>query len=186
GTGIGEAIAYKFAHEGARVLLNGLRHDPAPDVAQRIQKRGGEARVHLGDVAEEEEALACVEAAIEEFGRLDVVVNNAGVFLFTGETQDYPITLSDDTLWMNVRSAILMTRFALPHLQKTRGNLLYAGSESGLLGLANNTVYGGTKGFLHAFARGVAVEQARYGVRANCVCPGAVDTAWTHSETGPM
>ena len=49
-----------------------------------------------------------------------------------------------------------------------------------------NTVYGGTKGWIHAFIRGVAVEQAQYGVRANCVCPGAIDTAWTHKETGPM
>src|SRR5690606_41923754 len=52
--------------------------------------------------------------------------------------------------------------------------------------LANNAVYGATKGWVHAFSRGVAVEQARHGVRANCICPGPVDTAWTHKETGPM
>ena len=61
-----------------------------------------------------------------------------------------------------------------------------AGSESGFLGIPQNTVYGGTKGWVHAFMRGVAVEQAKYGVRANCVCPGPIDTAWTHRETGPM
>jgi NAD(P)-dependent dehydrogenase (short-subunit alcohol dehydrogenase family) len=55
-----------------------------------------------------------------------------------------------------------------------------------MIGLANNTPYGGTKGWMHAFMRGVAVEQAKYGIRANCVCPGPVDTAWTHKETGPM
>ena len=87
---------------------------------------------------------------------------------------------------MNLRSAFMMTKFALPHLQKTRGNIVSAGSESGIIGLAQNTPYGGTKGWMHAFMRGLAVEQAQNGVRANCVCPGPIDTAWTHKETGPM
>jgi NAD(P)-dependent dehydrogenase (short-subunit alcohol dehydrogenase family) len=69
-----------------------------------------------------------------------------------------------------------MTRFALPHLQKTRGNVICAGSEAGWMGLPEVTAYGGTKAFLHAFMKGVAVEQARHGVRANCVCPGNVAT----------
>jgi NAD(P)-dependent dehydrogenase (short-subunit alcohol dehydrogenase family) len=71
-------------------------------------------------------------------------------------------------------------------LQRSRGNIISAGSESGMIGLAQNTPYGGTKGWMHAFMRGVAVEQAQNGVRANCVCPGPIDTAWTHKETGPM
>src|SRR5207237_7619221 len=110
----------------------------------------------------------------------------AGVSLDNGMTEDYRLEDFDRTIRMNIRSAFMMTRFALPHLQKTRGNIVSAGSESGMIGLAQNTVYGGTKGWMHAFMRGVAVEQARHGVRANCVCPGPIDTAWTHKETGPM
>jgi len=87
---------------------------------------------------------------------------------------------------MNLRSAFLMTKYALPHLQRTQGNIVSAGSEAGFNGLARNTPYGGTKGWMHSFMKGVGVEQAKYGVRANCVCPGAIDTAWTHPETGPM
>jgi NAD(P)-dependent dehydrogenase (short-subunit alcohol dehydrogenase family) len=79
-----------------------------------------------------------------------------------------------------------MTKHALPHLQKSRGNIVNAGSEAGFNGEALNTPYGGTKGFMHAFTMGVAVEQGKYGVRANCVCPGPIDTAWTHRSTGPM
>jgi NAD(P)-dependent dehydrogenase (short-subunit alcohol dehydrogenase family) len=108
------------------------------------------------------------------------------VFLDNAMTEDYPLEDFDQTIRMNIRSAFMMTRFALPHLQKTRGNIVSAGSESGMIGLAQNTPYGGTKGWVHAFMRGVAVEQARHGVRANCVCPGPIDTAWTHKETGPM
>ena len=186
GTGIGEAIAHKFAAEGAQVLLNGLPEDPVEDVAQALRSQGASVATYLGDVSEEAHARACVQAATDEFGTLDVLVNNAGVFLTATETQNYPIELFDRTVLANVRSAFLMTRFALPALQASRGNVVSAGSEAGVLGLANNTPYGGTKGFMHAFMKGVAVEQAPYGVRANCVCPGAVDTAWTHKETGPM
>jgi NAD(P)-dependent dehydrogenase (short-subunit alcohol dehydrogenase family) len=185
-TGIGEAIAHKFAQEGAKVLINGLPDDPIDDVAAAIKQHGSEAVVHKGDVSQQEEAQACVQAAIDAFGQLDILVNNAGVFLVTAETQDYPVELFDRTIQMNIRSAFLMTKYALPHLQKSRGNIVSAGSEAGFNGLANNTTYGGTKGWMHSFMKGVAVEQAKHGVRANCVCPGAIDTAWTHKETGPM
>ncbi|MBD2108432.1 SDR family oxidoreductase [Nodosilinea sp. FACHB-13] len=185
-TGIGEAIAYKFALEGAKVLINGLPDDPIEDVAQAIQQHGAEVVTYKGDVSQTEEAEACVQAAIDAFGQLDILVNNAGVFLVTAETQDYPVDLFDRTIQMNIRSAFLMTKSALPYLQESRGNIVSAGSEAGFNGLAQNAVYGGTKGWVHSFMKGVAVEQAKHGVRANCVCPGAIDTAWTHKETGPM
>jgi len=185
-TGIGEAIAHKFAKEGARVVVNGLPDDPVDDVVQRIQKHDSEAIAHKGDVSQPEEAQRCVQQAIDTFGKLDILINNAGVFLVAAETQDYPIDLFDRTVQMNTRSAFLMTRFALPHLQQSRGNIVFAGSEAGFNGLAQNTVYGGTKGWMHSFMKGVAVEQAKHGVRANCICPGAVDTAWTHKDMGPM
>ena len=186
GTGIGEAIAHKFAKEGARVVVCGLPDDPIEDVAEAIRENKGKAVAFAGDISEERAAKQCVDLAIKEFKRLDVLVNNAGVFLDNVMTQDYPIEDFDETIRMNIRSAFLMTRFALPHLQRSRGNIISAGSESGMIGLAQNTPYGGTKGWMHAFTRGVAVEQAQYGVRANCVCPGPIDTAWTHKETGPM
>jgi NAD(P)-dependent dehydrogenase (short-subunit alcohol dehydrogenase family) len=185
-TGIGEAIAHKFAMEGAKVLINGLPDDPIEDVANAIQQHGSEAMTYKGDVSQQEEAQACVQAAIDAYGQMDILVNNAGVFLVTAETQDYPVEMFDRTIQMNIRSAFLMTKYALPHLQQSRGNIVSAGSEAGFNGLAQNTTYGGTKGWMHSFMKGVAVEQAKHGVRANCVCPGAIDTAWTHKETGPM
>ena len=185
-TGIGEAIAHKFAMEGAKVVVNGLPDDPVDDVVTAMQKHGADAIAYQGDVSQVEEARACIHTAVQQFGRLDILVNNAGVFLATAETQDYPVDLFDRTLQMNLRSVFLMTKCALPHLQKTRGCIVSAGSEAGFNGLAQNTPYGGTKGWIHSFMKGVAVEQAKYGVRANCVCPGAIDTAWTRKETGPM
>lgn len=186
GTGIGEAIAHKFAKEGAKVIVNGLPGDPVDDVVAHMRKHGAEAVAFAGDVSEERVAQACVQHAVDRFGRLDVLVNNAGFFPVTAETQEYPLEAFDLMIRANIRSAFLMTRYALPHLQQSRGNVVSAGSESGLVGIAENTPYGGTKAWMHAFMRGVAVEQAQYGVRANCVCPGPIDTAWTHKETGPM
>lgn len=185
-TGIGEAIAHKLAKEGAKVVANSLPYDPLDDVVASIKDYGGEAMACCGDVSDEKEALECVKIAIDKYGKLDILVNNAGVFLAVAETQDYPLEAFDRTLRMNLRSAFLMTKYALPHLQKTKGNIVCAGSEAGFNGLAQNTTYGGTKGWMHSFVKGAAVEQAKYGVRVNCFCPGAIDTAWTHKETGPM
>jgi len=186
GAGIGEAICHKFAREGARVVVNGLPDDPVEDVVKQIRKQGGKAVAYLGDVSVESNAEACVHTALDEWGRLDVLVNNAGVFPATGVTEDFLVEDFDLLLRMNCRSAFLMTKFALPHLQKTQGNIVGAGSEAGLIGIAEVTPYGGTKGWMHSFIRGVAVEQAKHNVRANCVCPGPIDTAWTHKDTGPM
>ena len=185
-TGIGEAIVHKFAKEGARVVVAGLPGDPVEDVVRSVTKHGGTAIGFEGDLTDDRQAGACVDRAVQEYGRLDVLVNNAGVFLFTGEVQDYPVDDFDATVRNNVRSVFLMTKHAMPHLQRSRGNVVSAGSESGKIGLGFNAVYGGTKAWIHAFMQGVAHEQAQYGVRANCVCPGPIDTAWTHASTGPM
>ena len=186
GTGIGEAIAHKFSREGARVFLAGLPSDPVQDVAVAVRANGGEADMFLGDLSEEEQARKCVDAAVRCFGRIDVLVNNAGIFIANAETDAYRIEDFDRTVRANLRTAFLMTKFAIPHLHKTRGNILFTGSEAGFNGSANFTPYGASKAFLHAFAKGVALEQAKYGVRANCVCPGAVDTAWTRGPGGPL
>jgi NAD(P)-dependent dehydrogenase (short-subunit alcohol dehydrogenase family) len=186
GTGIGEAIAHKFAREGASVLVAGLPTDPIADVVATIRKQRGQAEAFLGDLAEERDAEACIAKALNTYGKLDILINNAGVFPEIAECQAFTVRSFDYLLRNNVRSAFLMTKYALPHLQKTRGVVICAGSEAGEVGEPTAAAYGGTKGFLHAFMRGIAHEQGKYGVRANCVCPGPIDTAWTHKETGPM
>jgi NAD(P)-dependent dehydrogenase (short-subunit alcohol dehydrogenase family) len=82
GTGIGEAIAHKFAREGARLILCGLPADPVREVAEAIRSLGGVAEAHVGDLAEESDARECIELALREFGALDVLVSNAGIWGF--------------------------------------------------------------------------------------------------------
>ncbi|MDO1445396.1 SDR family NAD(P)-dependent oxidoreductase [Rhodocytophaga aerolata] len=186
GAGIGEAICKKFALNGAKVVVCGFPDDPVEAVAQEIAAKGGTAIAYKGDISMAEHARMCVETAIETWGKLDILINNAGVFPVMETIDSYPTEAFQYLVKNNIQSTFMMTKFAIPHLQKTKGNIVSAGSESGLLGIAENAPYGGTKGFIHAFIKGVAVEQAQYGVRANVVCPGAIDTAWTHKETGPM
>lgn len=186
GTGIGEAISKKFALEGASVVVAGMPQDPVDDIVSGIKEEGGKAVRFAGDLADEQDARKCVQTAVKEFGRLDILINNAGIFPITSELQEYDIEAFDNMIRNNLRTAFMMTRMALPELHKTKGCIVSAGSEAGRLGIAQNTPYGGTKGFMHAFMKGVAVEQAKHGIRANCVCPGPIDTAWTRKEEGPM
>ena len=185
-TGIGEAISKKFAREGAKVVVNGFPEDPVNLVVADILRDGGEATAFIADISSEANAMACIDSAIQHYGKLDILVNNAGVFPVMEKMQNFPTEAFEYLIKNNIRTAFTMTKYAIPELKKTMGCILFAGSEAGEKGLAENAPYGGTKGFLHAFMKGVAVEQAKYGIRANCVCPGPIDTAWTHKETGPM
>ncbi|HYO22774.1 MAG TPA: SDR family oxidoreductase [Flavisolibacter sp.] len=184
-TGIGEAISKKFALEGAKVLVNGFPEDPVQDVVNDIRNMGGEAAAFIADISHEGNAMECVAFAVATYGKLDILINNAGVFPVMEEIHNYPTEAFDYLIKNNVRTAFLMTKFGIPELRKTKGCIVSAGSEAGVKGLPENAPYGGTKGWMHAFTLGVAVEEAKYGVRANCVLPGPIDTAWNHKETGP-
>ncbi len=185
-TGIGEAICKKFVAEGAKVIVCGLPADPVEQVVKEIRQDKGEAEAFEGDVSEAGTAEACVKKAIDAFGRLDVLVNNAGTFQTVASTENFPVDDFDYMMKMNTRSAFLMTKFALPHLQTTKGNIISTGSEAGTIGQPDCSPYGGSKGFMIAFTRGVALEQIKHGVRANVVCPGPTDTQWHDTDVSPM
>jgi NAD(P)-dependent dehydrogenase (short-subunit alcohol dehydrogenase family) len=186
GSGIGEAIAKKFAKEGASVVVAGLPEDPVEDVVKGIQEERGTAVPFTGDLSSLAMAKSCVELAVKQYGKLDILINNAGVFPEVNVLEDYSEEAFDYMIRNNLRTAFVMSKAALPELQITKGNIVSAGSEAGMIGIAQNAPYGGTKGFIHAFMRGLAVEQAQFGVRCNIVGPGPIDTAWTHASTGPM
>jgi NAD(P)-dependent dehydrogenase (short-subunit alcohol dehydrogenase family) len=186
GSGIGEAIAKKFAKEGAAVVVAGLPQDPVQAVVDEITATGGRATAFEGDLSSQAVAEACVQTTLGQFGQLDILINNAGTFPAATELDEYPVEAFEYMVKNNIYTTFHMSRAALPELKKTRGNIVTTGSEGGHMGVPMNTPYGGTKGFSHAFTKGIATEQAKYGVRANCVGPGPIDTAWTHKETGPM
>lgn len=181
GTGIGEAVAHRFAGLGARVLCAGLPGDPLADVVHAIRRAGGKAEYFEGDLSDPVSANALIARAVKLWKRIDVVINNAGVVLYSGETQDAPDEVFERTVHANVFTCFYVSRAALPELKKTRGVLLACSSVAGLKGEPGNSVYGGTKGFVNAFMQGLATEQAKNGIRVNCVLPGVTDTAMTRA-----
>src|SRR5690606_3539471 len=132
-TGIGEAISKKFAKEGARVVVASYPEDPVEDVVNAIKTDGGGAVGFKGDLSDDSNALRCVQLAVSEWGKLDILVNNAGVFPITSSIDEYPVEAFDYMIKNNIRSAFLMTKYAIPELTKTKGNIVAAGSESGFL-----------------------------------------------------
>src|SRR3954468_21627711 len=162
-TGIGEAISKKFAKEGAKVVVAGLPDDPVEDVAKEITKAGGKAVSFTGDLSVWETAKSCVALAIKEYDKLDILINNAGVFVETNYLTDFSEEAFDYMIRNNNKTTFMMSKAALPYLHKTKGNIVTAGSEAGVLGIPQCTPYGGTKAFNTAFTKGLEAEQAAYG-----------------------
>jgi NAD(P)-dependent dehydrogenase (short-subunit alcohol dehydrogenase family) len=185
-TGIGEAISKLCAKHGASVLVNGLTGDPVQEVAQEIRDTGGIATPFVGDVGTVEGSAGCVQAAVSAYGKLDAVVANAGLYPEAQELQDFPLERFEELIHTNIRGVYLTVRAALPELQKTRGAVVTMGSEAGLVGQPEMVSYCSTKGWIHAFTRALATEQAKYGIRANIVAPGPIDTEMTRPSKGNM
>mgnify|MGYP001025855702 CR=1 FL=1 len=172
GAGIGAAVAQKFAAEGARVLVVDHPNVAVDKVVQPIKDEGGEASGYNSDLADEADAKACVQSAIGNYGRLDILVNTTSTYQEMNPTQDFSIEGFEALIEKNVRSIFLMTKYALPHIQQTCGNFIYTVDASGTLGQPGCTPHGGAQGFRIAFARGLATEQAEHNVRVNVVSPG--------------
>lgn len=180
-TGIGEATAHALASYGAHVVCAGLPGDPLKDVAKALKKYGVKSLVFEGDLGDSESANALIHQTIEHFGKLDILISNAGVNLATDSTDKQSDEMFERTMKRNVFSMFYVTRAALPYLKKTHGCIVATGSVAGLKGEPDDAVYGGSKGFVHLFNQSLAVEQAKHGIRVNVVCPGAIDTAMTHA-----
>jgi NAD(P)-dependent dehydrogenase (short-subunit alcohol dehydrogenase family) len=127
-----------------------------------------------------------VRAALDTYGKLDTLVANAGLFPELCELPEFPLERFEELLHSNVRGVYLPTRAALPELKKTKGSIIGMGSEAGLIGEPEIVSYSATKGWVTAFIRSVAAEQAKYGIRANVVAPGPIDTEMTRPSKGSM
>ncbi|BCB89419.1 SDR family NAD(P)-dependent oxidoreductase [Phytohabitans suffuscus] len=167
--GIGRDVVTRLVTAGYRVV--------AVDISPTVADLADEGRVLplTADVAADGTPGAAVGRAVAEFGRLDLLVNNAARFLRRPilETSDEDF---DALFAVNVRPAFRITRAALPHLTETGGCVVNVASISGLVGIANQSVYAMTKGAIVQLTRQLAIEYARRGVRVNAVAPGAVDT----------
>jgi NAD(P)-dependent dehydrogenase (short-subunit alcohol dehydrogenase family) len=175
--GIGLATAGRFAAEGALVMLMARRADRGAAAAATVP---GAAFV-TGDVRVAADATRAVAATLERFGRLDVLVNNAGVIYRNRPVDVLTEAEWDETFDVNVKGAFLMTRAALASLRATGGTVVNVASYVALVGFAGAAAYAASKAALVNFTRSVALDHAREGLRVNAVCPGSVDTDMIHA-----
>ncbi|XP_063545391.1 3-oxoacyl-[acyl-carrier-protein] reductase FabG-like [Cydia strobilella] len=178
-SGIGAAAAVLFAKRGACVVLVGRNEGKLAGVAQQCAHHGPQPLVIKADVADESEASTIVQQTIEKFGKLDVLINNAGISRQGASLLEGNILEAYDVVMKtNVRAAIHLTTLAAPHLIKTKGSIINTGSTSALRvpTVLSLTSYCVSKAALDHFTRCAALELAPYGVRVNSVNPGPVKT----------
>jgi NAD(P)-dependent dehydrogenase (short-subunit alcohol dehydrogenase family) len=173
GSGIGRAACELFGREGGKVVVVNLHEEHGNETVGAITRAGGEAIFAQADVGVPEQVRGAVQAAIDKWGRVDVLVNDAAMMTF-----EPVVDLSEDewdhVLDVNLRGVFLSCKYALPHMQ--HGAIVNVSSVHAHETTANVAPYAASKGGMEAFTRALSREVAAQRVRVNCVAPGAVDT----------
>jgi len=169
GTGIGAAIARTFAAAGAKVMVSGRRKEPLAKLAAETG-----AATTLCDVADEASVKAMFAAVEKSFGRLDVLVNNAGVTGPVANAEDMDMKEWDACLGTNVRGVILCIKHAVPLLKRQGGSIVNMSSRMGIKGYPMRSPYTASKFAVIGITQAVAHEVGQHGIRVNALCPGAV------------
>jgi NAD(P)-dependent dehydrogenase (short-subunit alcohol dehydrogenase family) len=175
-SGIGEATAFLFANEGAKVAITGRNEARGHSVTARILEQGGEAIFLRTDVRKAEECRRAVDETLKAFGRLDILFNNAGVF-YPQTTLECSEDEWDLQIDINLKGTFLMSKFALPGMiAQGSGVIINNSSGWGIVGGDRAVAYCASKGGVVLLTKAMAVDHGRQGVRVNCICPGDVDT----------
>ena len=179
--GIGRAVARVFARAGARVAIDYHRDEgAATSLVAEIRKTGGEALALAGDVSDPEQARRLVREAVAAWGRLDILIVNAGIWE-EDRAGEGDLDVWDRTIAINLRGAHLVADAAIPHLEKAGGSIVLMSSTAGQRGEAEHSAYASTKGALISYTKSLAAELGPRGVRVNCLAPGWVETDLTRS-----
>jgi NAD(P)-dependent dehydrogenase (short-subunit alcohol dehydrogenase family) len=177
-SGIGNACALRFAAEGAGIA--GLDVAPAPDASwQPVRSAARKASFHTADVRDEAAVAAAVRAALVEHGRIDVLVNAAGVATF-GSAHELDAAEWDRVLDINLKGSYLTAKHVLPGMmERGSGSIIHVASVEGLDGLTSQLAYNASKGGVVLMTKNMALDYAPHGIRVNCLCPGLIETPMT-------
>lgn len=176
GSGIGEAIARRFAEEGAIVEIGDRDIDKAENVAREIRQGGARAEARRVDVRDEDATKTWVSEVIGQHGKIDVLVNNAGISA-VGELHNVSRELWDAVMAVNVTGVFLVSRAVLPYMmQQWSGSVINMSSCIAEIGLARRAAYAATKGAVLAMTRSMQVDYASFHIRVNAIMPGTILT----------
>jgi len=182
-TGIGRASALLFARAGARVALVDVRKPELVRAEADVGGAGGEATALVADLAQPDDCAAVVARAVQRFGRLDVLLNNAavGTMVVGGTVETISLELWDLALNVNVRAMYLLSRAAVPHMRGTGGAIVNIASVSAFHGSVERPThaYAASKGAVLSLTRAMAASYGRDGIRVNAICPGTIRTRLT-------
>jgi NAD(P)-dependent dehydrogenase (short-subunit alcohol dehydrogenase family) len=185
GSGIGAAIAATFAHEGAKVTITGRRKEPLDEVAGAIAAAGGHALAVAGSVTDEADVQRAVQATLATFGRIDVLVNNAGSLLHAAPLHETADEIWDDVMDVFLKSVFRFSRAVIPHMQRQGGgSIVNIGSVLGLKASLAFPVhpYAAAKAGVAMLTKTIAVHYAKDGIRCNCVAPAVTETPLLESR----
>jgi len=183
GSGIGKATALRFAREGAKLGLADIDEESA---LQDVEKAGGQAAFFRCDVSDPEQVRRAVDGTVERFGRLDVVVANAGINGVWAPIDELKPDEWDKTLGVNLKGTFLTLHFAVPHLKRAgAGSIIITSSVNGNRTFSNAgaTAYSCSKAGQVAMAKMLALELGKHQIRVNAICPGAIKTKIQESTT---
>ena len=176
GSGIGRAIALALAREGARVALLGRHKDKLEQSADEIRNASGEAIAVAADITEPADTKAAVEQVERRFGKLDVLVNNAGA-LSVSTIETVSEDEWDRIITTNLKGPFLMSRAALPAMRRSGGgSIVNIGSVLGLVAVKDRAAYCASKGGVTLLTKAMALDHAHEHIRVNCICPSVVET----------
>jgi NAD(P)-dependent dehydrogenase (short-subunit alcohol dehydrogenase family) len=177
-SGIGYATAMQLAKQGVRIGALGRKEEELDRTVGEIEAAGGEAMVLVADISEAEAMRRAVEALVERWGRLDIVVANAGINGVWAPIDELESDEWDTTLAVNLRGTFLTFKYAVPHLKVRGGSVIVVSSIQGtrLFSSPGTTAYACSKGAQVVLMKKMALELAQHGIRVNAVCPGATDT----------
>ena len=177
--GIGRAVAALLARAGARVAVDYFSNEEAANsLVAEVRARGEEAMALAGDVADPRQARQLVRDVVAAWGRLDILINNAGIWKEDRAGRG-DLEIWDRTIAINLRGAHIVTDAAIPHLEKTGGSIVFVSSTAGQRGEAGHSAYASTKGALISYTKSLAAELGPRGIRVNCIAPGWVETDLT-------
>ena len=178
GSGIGRASAERIASEGGSVVCVDLFEAPLRETVASIEQAGGSACLKVCDVSDAEQVAAAIATCVDTYGELYALVNMAGILRFD-DTERLGQANWDRIIAVNLTGTMLLCRAALPHLVASGGSIVNAASTAALAGLPSGAAYSASKGGVLAMTRSIAIEYGKRGVRANCVCPGDINTGMT-------